>query len=59
MPLCLIDMLIDPPTLFDTLEVWQRHLEECRRLPRDTLLRSQLIADAEAHIEAERRRALH
>jgi hypothetical protein len=55
----MIDMLIDPPTLFDDLATWERHLEECRRLPRDTPLRSQLIADAEAHIEAERRRALH
>jgi hypothetical protein len=36
--------LIDPPT-FALLATWQRHLEECRRLPAE--LKSELIEAAE------------
>jgi hypothetical protein len=31
-------VLIDPPTPFDTLETWQRHLADVRRLPDDVAL---------------------
>jgi hypothetical protein len=49
-------VLIDPPGPFDTLQTWQRHLRDLRTLPDGTLLRSELIQTAEAHIEAKRRR---
>jgi hypothetical protein len=39
--------LIDSPTPFDTLETWQRHLADVRRLPDGTLLKSELVRTAE------------
>jgi hypothetical protein len=43
-------VLLDPPGPFDTLATWKRHLAYVRSLPPDTLLRSELIEAAEAHI---------
>jgi hypothetical protein len=34
------------------LATWARHLKVVQSLPADTVLRSELIATAEAHIEA-------
>jgi hypothetical protein len=43
--------LIDPPSPLDTsLATWARHLRYVQSLPADTLLRSELIEAAEAHI---------
>jgi hypothetical protein len=42
--------LIDPPGPFDTLATWERHLAYVRSLPPDTLLRAELIQDAEEAI---------
>jgi hypothetical protein len=42
--------LIDEPSPFDTLATWQCHLEECCRLPADTMLKSELIRTAEEAI---------
>jgi hypothetical protein len=39
--------LIDPPGPFDTLATWLNHLEVLRRLPADTLLKAEMVKDAE------------
>jgi hypothetical protein len=43
-------VMLDPPGPFDTLATWERHLAYVRRLPPDTLLRAELIQDAEEAI---------
>jgi hypothetical protein len=44
-------VLIDPPSPFDTLETWQRHLADVRRLPDDTLLKAEMVEAAEEQID--------
>ena len=43
-------VLIDEPSPFDTLEVWQRHLEEMKGLPDDVFLKAEIIKAAEEMI---------
>ncbi len=45
-------VLIDPPSPFAPLATWQRHLAYVRRLPPDTLLRSELIEEAISALRA-------
>jgi hypothetical protein len=47
--------LIDPPSPFATLETWEQHLDELRRMPENTAMRRQLIALAEKEIASKRR----
>jgi hypothetical protein len=42
--------LIDEPTPFDTLATWQRYVADVRRLPDDTLLKSEMLRTAEEAI---------
>jgi hypothetical protein len=45
---------IDPPTPYDTLETWERHLAEMRELPDTDSLKMELISEAEEIIRAKR-----
>jgi carnitine 3-dehydrogenase len=48
---------IDPPSPFDTLATWQRHLADVRRLSDDTLLKAELIKTAKEAIESRTNRS--
>jgi hypothetical protein len=48
-------VMIDGPSPFDTLHVWEHHLTELRGLPESTLLRDQMIAHAERMIAEKQR----
>ena len=50
-------MLIDPPSPFDTLATWQRHLADVRRLSDDTLLKAEPIKTAKEAIESRTNRS--
>jgi hypothetical protein len=50
-------VLIDPPSPFEPLATWRRHLDECRRLPDDTLLKAELIKTAKEAIESRTNRS--
>jgi hypothetical protein len=49
--------LIDPPSPFDDLATWQRHLVDVRRRPDDTVLKSELINTAKEAIESRTNRS--
>jgi hypothetical protein len=42
-------VLIDPPSPFDTLATWQRHLAEVRRLSDDVLLKAEMVEAADLY----------
>jgi hypothetical protein len=50
----LLNGLIDPPSPYDTLETWERHLAEVLRLPDTDPLKTQLISEAEEIIRSKR-----
>ncbi len=50
-------VLINPPSPFDTLATWQRHLADVRRLSDDTLLKAELIKTAKEAIESRTNRS--
>jgi hypothetical protein len=47
-------VMIDPPTPFDTLATWQRHLADVRRLPDDVALKSETLRTAEEAVARRR-----
>jgi hypothetical protein len=49
-------VLIDPPSPFDDVATWERHLADVRRLPDDTLLKAELVEAAEEAVARRRDR---
>jgi hypothetical protein len=47
-------VLIDPPSPFDNLATWQRHLVDVRRRPDDTVLKSETLRIAEEAVARRR-----
>ena len=46
--------LVDPPSRFATLDTWERHLAELKKLPADAVLKPQMIKTAQEAIERKR-----
>lgn len=44
-------VLIDEPSPYSPVEVWEQHLRELERLPADVALRAELIEHARRRIE--------
>jgi hypothetical protein len=52
-------VMVDEPSPFATLEVWERHLADLKALPIDTVLRPEMIMSAEKMITRKRRQQWH